>query len=117
MNYCVLTRSFSLLALAATLAVTLATPVAAQHQDRGRHAPPSQWHGGNSYGGYRNRDDSGAIVGGALLGLGLGALLGGALVAPPPAAYASPPYYYYNNGPPPYYAYPYAPPPPVYYGY
>jgi len=117
-NYCVLTRSFSLLALAATLAVTLATPVAAQHQDRGRggHAPPSQWHGGNSYGGYRNRDDSGAIVGGALLGLGLGALLGGALIAPPPVVYAPPPTYYYN-GPPPYYAYPYAPPPPVYYGY
>jgi hypothetical protein len=97
-----------LLALPAFLAVTLAMPALAQHQDHGRgHAQSSQWHGGRSYGGNGYNDNSGAVIGGVLLGLGVGALLGGALVAPPPVVYA----------PPPYYANPYAPPPPVYYGY
>lgn len=54
----------------------------------------------------------GAVVGGALLGLGVGAVLGGVLAPPPPAYYAPPPVYY--APPPPTY---YAPPPPVYYGY
>ncbi len=50
----------------------------------------------------------GAVVGGALLGLGVGALLTAPYYAPPPVVYAPPPAYY-----PP--AYAYAPPPP--YGY
>ncbi|MDT7952984.1 MAG: hypothetical protein RQ966_15880 [Acetobacteraceae bacterium] len=52
-------------------------------------------------------------MGGALLGLGVGALLAAPYVAPPPVVYAPPPAYY----PPPYaYApYGYAPRPPVYY--
>jgi 4-amino-4-deoxy-L-arabinose transferase-like glycosyltransferase len=125
MRFCVTARACGLTAMAAVLGITLAMPAVAQHQDRGgvhRGNPPSaQWHGDQrsygGYGGYGYHDNSGAIVGGALLGLGLGALLGGALVAPPPVVYAPPPVpYYYNNGPPPYYAYPYAPPPPVYYG-
>jgi hypothetical protein len=46
------------------------------------------------------------------LGLGVGALLGGAVAsAPPPAYYAPPPPYY--GAPPP----AYAAPPPAYYGY
>ena len=108
MRFRVLTRSFSLLALAAPLAVMLATPALAQHQDHGRgYGQSRQWHGGRSYGGDGYHNDSGAVIGGVLLGLGVGALLGGVLVAPPPVVYA----------PPPPYANPYAPPPPVYYGY
>lgn len=95
-------RSLATLVMAATLAVPFVATATAQHYEHGR-------------GGYYH-DNTGAIVGGALLGLGLGALLGGALVPPPPVVYAPPPYYYYRYGPPPYYAYPYAPPPPVYYG-
>ncbi|HTN11655.1 MAG TPA: hypothetical protein VL154_11880, partial [Acetobacteraceae bacterium] len=77
-------------------------------------------HGNDHRGGWRgdrgwrgdHRDNSGAIIGGALLGLGLGAVIGGAL-APPPAYYAPPPPVYYAPPPPAYYA----PPPTVYYGY
>ena len=102
------TRSFSLLALTASLAVTVVTPALAQHRDHGHgYGQSGQWHGGRSYGGDGYHDNSGAIIGGVLLGLGVGALLGGALVAPPQVVYA----------PPPPYANPYAPPPPVYYGY
>jgi hypothetical protein len=85
----------------------LATPAFAQHRDHGHGYPQSrQWHGGRSDGGGGYNDNSGAVIGGVLLGLGVGALLGGALVAPP-VVYA----------PPPRYANPYAPPPPIYYGY
>jgi hypothetical protein len=108
MSFRLSTRSFSLLALAALLASMLATPAPAQHQNHGRgYGQSRQWHGGRSYGGNGYNDNSGAVIGGVLLGLGVGALLGGALVAPPPVVYASPPPY----------ANPYAPPPPVYYGY
>ena len=81
MRFRVLTRSFSLLALAALLAVMLATPAFAQHRDHGHGYPQSrQWHG---------------------------ALLGGALVAPPPVVYAPPPRYANPYAPPPpiYYGY------------
>lgn len=110
-------RSLGLLVLAASLAALPAATGVAQprHGGGGYHphyAPAPQWHGGHGY------NYGGAIAGGALLGFGLGALLGGALLAPPPVVYAPPPqYYYYYNGPPPYYVMPYAPPPPVYYGY
>ena len=100
----VLTRSFS---FAALLAVTLAAPALAQHSNHDGHgrAQSRQWQGGRSYGGNGYNDNSGAVIGGVLLGLGIGAVLGGALAAPPPVVYA----------PPPSYANPYAPPPPVYY--
>ena len=118
MRFSGLTRSVIVVALTAAMAA----PAWAQHYNRGPggyhggYAPHSQWHGGGYYRGYGYHDNSGAIVGGALLGFGLGALLGGALIAPPPVVYPPPGYYYYNYGPPPYYAYPYAPPPPVYFG-
>jgi hypothetical protein len=119
-----LTRPFGLAFVAALgLAVALAPAATAQRSDRGHQtyqrdypqsSPRHEW---NSHRGhdrdYRGHDYSGAIAGGALLGLGAGALLGRALVAPPPAVYAPRPYYYYN-GAPPYYVSPY--PPPVYYG-
>jgi hypothetical protein len=71
----------------------------------------AHWHGG---GGCYNC--GGNFVGGALLGLGVGAVVGGALApryyAPaPPVYYAPPPPVYYAPPPPAYYA----PPPPVYY--
>ena len=66
---------------------------------------------GPRYGGgyWRGGPGPGAIVGGALLGLGVGALLAAPAYAPPPVVYAPPPAYY----PPPAYAYApaYAPPP------
>ena len=108
MRFLVPTRFFIGLPVSAALfAVMLATPGLAQHRNHGYgYAQSHQWHGGRSYGGGYN-DNSGAVVGGVLLGLGVGALLGGALVAPPPVVYA----------PLPRYANPYAPPPPIYYGY
>jgi hypothetical protein len=104
-----------LLALPLAVGVSLTTPVAAQ-------PPPPDWHkqGGWDHGhgdhgpprghdyGHHDHDNTGAVVGGTLLGLGVGALLGGALAAPPPVVYSAPPPAYYP--PPP-------PPPPVYYGY
>jgi hypothetical protein len=60
-------------------------------------AAEAHWHDGG--GGYRH--GGGNFLGGALLGLGVGAVVGGALA---PRYYAPPP--------PPVY---YAPPPPVYY--
>lgn len=110
-----MTRKFLAFSLAAsTLALMVAAPVTSAHAD---------WRGGGygrGYGyrhgyGYGHRGiGPGAIVGGALLGLGVGALLAAPYVAPPPprVVYAPPPYY------PPAYAYApyrYAPPPPVYY--
>lgn len=106
--------------LAGAMAVSAGPALAQRHRDHGWHGgpPPGRhydrgWDRGRGgyHGGYGRRDNTGAIVGGALLGLGL---LGGALalqqsqVAPPPAYYAPPPAYV----PPPAYA-----PPPGYYGY
>lgn len=59
----------------------------------------AQWRRGHHYGG--------AVVGGALLGLGVGTLLAAPYYARPPVVYAPPPAYY-----PP--AYAYAPPPYAY---
>jgi hypothetical protein len=115
-------------ALAGAMALS-AGPAMAQprdHRGGGGRGPEHGWQGGGRghggydrggynrgyQGGYGRRDNSGAVIGGALLGLGI---LGGALalqqsqVAPPPAYYAPPPDYY---APPPAYA-----PPPGYYGY
>ncbi len=92
------------------------------HEGR-RQAPPPlpAWRGrddrtpyrydrGEQRGGYRQNNDAGPAIGGALLGLGLGALLGGALANQQQPAYAPPPPVYYP--PPTYYA-----PQPVPYGY
>ncbi len=101
-------RPLIALALAATLAAPL--PASAQNwHDRGRHY--DRGHGHDR--GYDHRGgNGGAAVGGALLGLGVGALIGGALASSQPA-YRPPPPVYYAPPPPGYNA----PPPPVYYGY
>jgi hypothetical protein len=86
-------------------------------------AAQAQWHGGG--GGCCYHGGGGNFVGGALLGLGVGAVLGGALAPhyyapPPPVYYAPPPPVYYAPPPPVYYAPPpvyYAAPPPGYPGY
>jgi hypothetical protein len=114
-----MSQSRILLVLAVTGAVFAPLGASAQphHEQRGRpqaghyqgHAPPPARYGyhGGYQGGYH--DNTGAVIGGALLGLGLGAVIGGALAAPP--VYAPPPVYY---APPPNY---YSQPPAVYYGY
>lgn len=107
-------------ALAGVMALSVG-PALAQRHDRGWHGGPPPGRGydrgpprGYDRGydrGYHRRDNTGAIIGGALLGLGV---LGGALalqqqqVAPPPAYYAPQPGY---DAPPGYAA------PPGYYGY
>ncbi len=89
-----MTATIAALAIAAGLSIS-ATPA---------HA---QWRGGY-YG-----SPAGAVVGGALLGLGVGALLA-PRYPPPPLVYAPPPYY--PPPPPPYaYARPYYPAPGYYY--
>lgn len=108
-------------AMAGVMALSAGPALAQRHRDHGWHGGPppgrayDRGHGRGYDRGYRGdygrRDNTGAIIGGALLGLGV---LGGALalqqsqVAPPPAYYAPPPSY----APPPAYA-----PPPGYYGY
>jgi hypothetical protein len=96
------TRSLSLGAMAAVLAIGLAGPVGAQ--------PPPGTRFGPGPGG------PGPFVAGALLGFGAAALVGAAVAPPPPPVYVVPP---------PPYPYPYyVPPPPrrvyypsYYYGY
>jgi hypothetical protein len=92
-------KKLALMIAAPALAVGLmAAPAPAQ----------AYWHRGGYYHG-----GGGGIIAGTILGLGAGALIGGAL-APhyyaPPAYYAPPPVVY--APPPVVYA---APPPPVYY--
>lgn len=97
-----MTRSRLAIALAAlplVAGIATASPAEAQWR-RG-------WGGPGYYHHYRGVGP-GAIVGGALLGLGVGALLAAPYAAPPPVVYAPPPAYY----PPPAYAYA---PPPAYY--
>ncbi len=107
-------------ALPLAAAILLAPSTAHAEWRRGGYG-----YGGGGYGGYHHHyrgPGTGAIVGGALLGLGVGALLAAPYIAaPPPVVYAPPPAYY---APPPGYAYAptyaptYAPsyaPPPGYY--
>lgn len=100
-----ITAALAAIPLAAGLSLASAP---AQAQWRGPGGPgfgPGFHHGGPG---------AGPIVGGALLGLGVGALLAAPFVAPPPVVYAPPPPAYY----PPPYAYappPYYPPPGGYY--
>ena len=94
-------RTWTSLLIAAPVAVGLLTAPAA-------HA---EWRGHGGWGGHGWHHGRGVgPVGGALLGLGIGALVGGAVVAsqpqyyaPPPVAYAPPPAYYpapaYTAGP------------------
>ena len=112
--------------LACALAL-LSTPALAQH-GQGRGPPDNQhgraylprgygapgWHGGEYWRGHETRRGFGPpVIAAPLLGLGLGALLGGALLAPQPQ-YVTPPGVYYPPGGKPG---GYGGPPPSYYGY
>jgi hypothetical protein len=90
------------LALVAATALSAASPAFAD----GRWEHHGDWHGGHDRRDWHHGGDRGGGIGlgGALLGLGVGAAIGAAIAAPPPARYAPPPPAYY------------APPPPVYYG-
>jgi len=110
-------RLSKLLTAAAALplaAALLLAPTQAEAQWRGGYG-----HGGYGYGGgygrggygYHRGPGVGAIIGGAALGVGIGALLAAPYYAPPPVVYAPPPAYY---APP---AYAYAPPPGYYPSY
>ena len=124
-------RSTAALTFAATLALPLTAPASAQpghdqqRQDfhpgnRGGDNGRGDNRGGFNRGGYNrgdfhpdyNRGGDGDGVAGLLLGLGLGAVVGGAIApafqAPPPVYYGAPSGQY--NAPSPYY-----PPPPAYY--
>jgi uncharacterized membrane protein len=121
-------RGARLTAVAALILVTAlslaAVPAAAQqhgghgrgHGDWNRGGPPRGNYAPRGYygGTYapRGSNTGAAIVGGALLGLGLGALLSNGLMAQQPYYAASPPVYY-APAPPGYYG----TPPPAYYGY
>ena len=103
------TRKYRLVA-ALTAVGLLAAPAA--HADwRDHHGG---WHGDYGRHGYY-RHDGGNAAAGALVGLGIGALIGGVIAsqsqyyAPPPAYYAPPPAYYAAPV--------YAPPPAYYSGY
>ncbi len=93
-------RSWKTLSIAAPVALGLLAAPAAEAHWRG-----DGWRGGGyGYGWHHEHDDGGAVAG-ALLGLGIGALIGGAIVAsqphyapPAPAYYAPPPPAYYAPG-------------------
>ena len=74
---------------------------------RGGWGGPRYYHRGYGGYGYGRGYGPGAIVGGALLGLGAGAVIAGAIA---PRVYYPPTYY----APPAYYPPVYAPPPPYY---
>ena len=85
------------------LAMTALAPVAADAQYyRGGYGGYRGGYGGYGY-GHRGFGYGGAIVGGALLGLGIGALAARPYYAPPPVYYAPPPPVVYAP-PPVYYA-------------
>src|SRR5579875_282198 len=98
-------RFWSTVMLAASLTVPAAV-AEAQPRPYGRHG---DWHhGGYHRGGYdhgNGGNTAAAAIGGALLGLGVGALVGSALsqqaAAPPPGAYYPPPPPGAAYGPPP----------------
>ncbi len=105
-----MTRTGRILAALPILAVMALAPVAANAQYYGGRGGYGGYRGGYGGYGYGHRGFGvGPFVGGALLGLGLGAVITSAprYYAPPPVVYAPPPVYY----PAPYYAAPgyYAP--------
>lgn len=76
------------------------------------YGPPG-WRGGEYWRGHETQRGYGPpVIAAPLLGLGLGALLGGTLLAPQPQ-YVTPPGVYYAPGKPGRYV----APPPAYYGY
>jgi hypothetical protein len=89
--------------LATALTVPAAIAQAEPRHDNGHHGYDRRPQGGyqHRHGGY----GAGLAIGGALLGLGVGALLGSALsqqaAAPPPGAYYPPPPPGAAYGPPP----------------
>jgi hypothetical protein len=115
---------FKALLIAAPVAAALLAAPAAQAEWRGGHGGGwhgGGWHGGGWHGGGWHGDyHRGPGIGGALLGLGAAAVIGGVIASqayapPPPVYYAPPPAYY--APPPPYYAAPpgyYAAPPGYY---
>ena len=112
-NRCQMNRKF--------LAVALATSTFCAALGLVTSPAEAQWRRDHGYrhGHYYRGVGPGAIVGGALLGLGVGALLAAPYAAPPPVVYSPPPVVY-APPPPAYYpppAYAYAPvyPPPAYY--
>lgn len=112
-------RTWKTLLIAAPIAAGLLAAPAAHadwrghdgwHGDRGSHGG---WHGDRDWRGdrgWQRHDDHGGAIAGAVIGLGVGALLGGALAAQqpyyarPPVAYAQPPVAY--APPPAYYSAP-----------
>lgn len=107
------TKLIALAALPVATLIVLA-PAPAQAQYRGGYGGGYGYRGGygGGYGGgyYGHRGyGPGPFVGGALLGLGVGALLAAPYLAPPPppVVYAPPPAYYappaYTYAPPAYY--------------
>jgi hypothetical protein len=99
---------------AVLLAAALATAPAAAFSDDYHHDHGDGWHHDNGGGDYRHDDGGdyhhgGNALGGVLLGLGVGALVGGVIAqqnyAPPPPVYYAPPPAYYAP-PPVYYASP-----------
>lgn len=118
-----LTRGLAVGALVAGLASPVALSTTAQAQGWNHwHGGGGGWHGGGWHGGggYYGGPGPGVAIASGLLGLAVGAAVGGALVgppgpvyaAPPPVVYTPPPVYYAAPPPPVYYA---APPPPTYY--
>jgi hypothetical protein len=114
-------RTLGLLLLATAMAAPLSLPAAAEdrgHEDRGHYDHRYDRHYGHY--DYHRGPGPGVVVGGALLGLGVGAVIGSHLMAPPPVVYAPPPAVVYAPPPAVVYAPPpavvYAPPPPAYYG-
>ncbi len=92
----------ALSALLTTLAVPMTTPSAAARW--GNHGGYARGHERHDWGRGGGGGGGGGIgVGGALLGFGLGAVVGSVLAQPPAVVYAAPPAYYA--------------PAPVYYGY
>ena len=98
-------RKSTLMITGLVAAGLLAAPAA--HADW--HGRGYGWHGGYPHWEHHH-DNGGAAVAGALLGLGLGAIIGGAIASQPPAYYAPPPPVAYAPAP----SY-YAPPPGYYY--
>jgi hypothetical protein len=96
-----LVRAAGLLALTAAVAVPLTAPQPAYAYWRGGPGWHGGWHGGGWHGGYGWHHGwgwhrgwyPGAVIGGALLGLGVGAAIasGPYYYAPPPVVYAPPP--------------------------
>lgn len=121
-----MTRTGRILTALPILAAVALAPAAADAQHY-RYGGGHRGYGGGGYGYGPRHFGPGPLIGGAILGLGLGAAIASApryyepryyapptvYYAPPPAYYAPPPSYY---APPAYYAPPGYYPPPGYYG-